>query len=672
MNPAPVLAIIAAVLVLPAWGDHGCGPGLEPVTKLADGSPACVMPDTVPVLVERGWGDVPAEGMHGMQDVAFSESDVRDAVRGALAEYARLGDGMFETVTASAAGYDASSPYVFVLRGSGEPIILAHGAAAHTVDTVATPLMQADRPYRQVLADLRAAGEAGTWIEYALNNPAVDVIQAKRSFLVLQDGYIFGSGYYSESPGAGIMGLQLPELDLTDEERRWLEDNPQIRVSYDPAWPPYEYYDSDGLAGLPTYYIPIFEGLTGADFVVVPTETWTGALDSIRDGSNHALLAVGIDEERTSYMAFTEPHTSLTWNIVALAGSEDPRPLEESSVGTIKNYAIQDWLDANQPGVQYASYENQAEAFGALSSGQIDSVLQVWGVAVATADAELRDFGPIGDRLDLAVGYPRDQEVLGSILQKAVAAVPEEARRAIESKAVFDLRVTDAERRWMAENPVLRVAYDPDAYPYEYATPDGVGGMSAQYLRILGDVAGFDFEIVRSGSWDEALGAAREGEADLIVMAVETPQRTAYLGFTAPHTLDDWNMLTLGTEPVDAGDLASMRVGVIKSYAIADWMSTNMPRVSLAPYDDHAAALGALSSGEIDVLVDSFSLAELVARGMGLEGLYDAGVIGEKVELSMAYPRGQEELGSILQKVLDTIPEEERRMITERALEDAG
>lgn len=57
---------------------------------------------------------------------------------------------------------------------------------------------------------------------------------------------------------------------------------------------------------------------------------------------------------------------------------------------------------------------------------------------------------------------------------------------------------------------------------------------------------------------------------------------------------------------------------------------------------------------------------------MGLEGLYDAGVIGEKVELSMAYPRGQEELGSILQKVLDTIPEEERRMITERALEDAG
>lgn len=38
-----------------------CGPGLEPVVKRADGSPACVRPATAAILVERGWAAEPPE-----------------------------------------------------------------------------------------------------------------------------------------------------------------------------------------------------------------------------------------------------------------------------------------------------------------------------------------------------------------------------------------------------------------------------------------------------------------------------------------------------------------------------------------------------------------------------------------------------------------------------------
>lgn len=672
MNLVPVLAAVAAVLLMPAaWGDHGCGPAFEPVTKLADGSAACVMPGTAQVLVERGWGEMPEGDDHKIRNVEFSASDVQEAVRAALSEYARLGDGMFDTVTASADSYDASSPYVFVLDDGQEPTIVAHGAAPDTVGTVATPLLQADRPYRQVLADLRAAGDIGTWIQYVLNNPAIDTIQTKDSFLVMEDGYIFGSGYYSESPGAGIMGFQLQDLDLTAEERVWLEDNPQIRVSYDPAATPYEYEDSNGLAGLPTYYIPIFEGLTGADFVVVPTETWTEALESMKDGSNDALLVITIDEPRTEYMSFTEPHTSATWDIVTLADGEDPRPLEEASVGTIENYAIEDWLDANRPDVAYTSYETTTAAFEALSSGEVDVLLQSRVLVEAVTDVPVRDFGPIGEEIRLAIGYPKDKEVLGSILQKSIAAVPEEARRTIEAQALFNRVLTDAERKWMAENPAIRVAYDPDFAPYEYQGPDGLEGLTPEYVKAFEKVTRLDLEIVESASWNDALDAAREGRADMLAMIAETPQRTAYFGFTEPHTKVDWNMVTTGSEQINPDDLASLKVGAVRDYAVVDWMSTNMPRVNIIQHDDHAAALSALSSGELDVLLDTFAVLQLAARDSGVDGLYDAGVIGDGLELSIAYPRGQAELGSILQKALDTISDEEKLAMADRAVSAA-
>lgn len=672
MNPVPVLAVLAAVFAMPAaLADHGCGPGFEPVTKMTDGSAACVMPGTAQVLAERGWGEVPTEGAHQVQNVEFSESDVQEAVRNALSDYARLGDGTFESITASAGAYDASAPYVFVLDDGSEPTILAHGAAADTVDTVATPLLQADRPYRQVLADLRAAGDAGTWVQYVLNNPATDTVQTKNSFLILQDGYIFGSGYYTDSEGDGIMGFQLPALDLTGEERQWLQDNPQIRVSYDPGAVPYEYEDADGLAGLPTYYMPIFEGLTGADFVQVPTATWTDALESMKDGSSDALLVVAIDEARTEYMEFTEPHTRATWDIVTLAGGEDPRPLEEASVGTVENYAIEDWLDANMPDVKYRSYETTAAAAEALSSGEIDTLLQARVLAEAATGEALRDFGPIGEAVELAVGYPKDQDVLGSILQKAVDAVPQEARRTMAAQAVFDWGLTAAERKWMAENPVIRVGFDSDFPPYEYVGgPDGIAGLTPQYIRMLEQVTRLDYYPAQFESWTDALDATKEGRADMLTVIAETPQRTAYLGFTEPHTTVDWNMITTGS-PVDIDDLASLKVGVVRDYAIGDWMSTNMPRVNLIEHDDHAAALGALSSGQIDVLLDTFEISQWAARDLDVDGLYDAGTIGDGLELSIAYQRGQEEFGSILQKALDTLSDEEKMAIAERAVSQA-
>ena len=39
--------------------------------------------------------------------------------------------------------------------------------------------------------------EAGAWANYMLTNPVTGEVENKRAWLILHDGLVFGSGYYS-------------------------------------------------------------------------------------------------------------------------------------------------------------------------------------------------------------------------------------------------------------------------------------------------------------------------------------------------------------------------------------------------------------------------------------------------------------------------------------------
>ena len=221
-------ALLATVLALAAVGvsgalslsayaaDHGairCMDEMVPVLKADDATTACVSQETATTLLERGWAaqilekELP-EPKDAMTETASERAKssnvqaVQDAVDEAMIMYSESGEASLAAITASAAQYDSSRPYVFVVELSEPPVIVAHGAFSEMVGTTATPLLQADRPYEQILEDVRS-GE-GTWTEYVFANPATGTEQSKRSWLVLQENYVFGSGYYEETGAQAV------------------------------------------------------------------------------------------------------------------------------------------------------------------------------------------------------------------------------------------------------------------------------------------------------------------------------------------------------------------------------------------------------------------------------------------------------------------------------------
>ena len=214
------VAVGAAAQMSPSTyaADHPeirCMDDMVPVLKADDTVTACVSENTATVLLERGWAmqilerqKLPEPAKDSMTDATMEQAQpsnvqaVQDAVAKAMSMYSESGTASLDAITASAAQYDSSKPYVFVVELSEPPVIVAHGAFSEMVGTTATPLLQADRPYEQILEDVRS-GE-GTWTEYVFANPATGTEQSKRSWLVLQDDYVFGSGYYEETDAKAV------------------------------------------------------------------------------------------------------------------------------------------------------------------------------------------------------------------------------------------------------------------------------------------------------------------------------------------------------------------------------------------------------------------------------------------------------------------------------------
>ncbi len=129
-----------------------------------------------------------------MQVASTPESIVQETVRQTISMYDADNHGTLERISAMAL---TDPHYPFVLNPDSLAVV-AHGANPHLVGTPSVLLANADRPTEVIIADLELYGY--TWAEYVFKNPQSGAEESKHSYLVLHDGYIFGSGYYMTTP----------------------------------------------------------------------------------------------------------------------------------------------------------------------------------------------------------------------------------------------------------------------------------------------------------------------------------------------------------------------------------------------------------------------------------------------------------------------------------------
>ncbi|MBY5943758.1 transporter substrate-binding domain-containing protein [Photobacterium rosenbergii] len=237
------------------------------------------------------------------------------------------------------------------------------------------------------------------------------------------------------------MFAQYGHLNLSQEERSWLEANPTITVGVHRDWAPYDFISEQSHhSGLTADLLKIIANELGVKFEVVSKPSYEALREAFINGDIMMLSALTETPEDALQMHFSAPYVDEPW---VLFGNADPALTQllsqgTSQVGTISGTAGESLLATLCLDCEMQSFPDQDSAFRALQSKQVDLVLTSLHHASPLLQSDyigqFRMQGQIlpDNLLPLSFAINYRHPILLNIINKALASIPSEEYSRLE------------------------------------------------------------------------------------------------------------------------------------------------------------------------------------------------------------------------------------------------
>ncbi len=234
------------------------------------------------------------------------------------------------------------------------------------------------------------------------------------------------------------------------------------------------------------------------------------------------------------------------------------------------------------------------------------------------------------------------------------------------------LYLSEEEKQWLEEHPVIRVGIDHNWPPIESVDEKGRHtGISASYLSLLEKKLGVRFEIDYSRRlWSDSLRAIGNKELDMLSRAAVTEKRKHNLVYSRSYMKQ--SIVIVADSDVgyvnDLGDLEGKRVAVVRSYATEEILRSRYPKIIPVPVDSSLEALKKVASGEAYACIEGLGVVSYLIEQHHFKHLRVVGETPYRYELAFAFREDWRMLASITDKVLSSITPSEYEEIHGRWL----
>ena len=212
----------------------------------------------------------------------------------------------------------------------------------------------------------------------------------------------------------------------------------------------------------------------------------------------------------------------------------------------------------------------------------------------------------------------------------------------------------------------MRLGFDTAWPPFEFLNEDNeYSGITSGYTELINKRLGINITPMKDLSWTQVVEQIKDGRVDIVSAVMRTPERETFLNFTKPYISFPIVIATRkeGNFFGDLADLKGKTVGVGKGYATVDILSRDYPDITLSEYPNIGDAMEALSAGQIDAVVDNLGVITYETDKLGLDNTKISAPTKYNFEIAMGVRKDWPELASILDKTIDTITEQERRVL---------
>jgi diguanylate cyclase (GGDEF)-like protein/PAS domain S-box-containing protein len=149
------------------------------------------------------------------------------------------------------------------------------------------------------------------------------------------------------------------------------------------------------------------------------------------------------------------------------------------------------------------------------------------------------------------------------------------------------------------------------------------------------------------------------------------PSRIGSMNFTKPYVLEPFVIATK-TDKLFVKDiqvLSNKKIGIVKDYAFIDVLKEKNPLISIINVKNTKEGLERVSSGELFGYIDALPTIGYAIQRYSYFDLKIAGKLESNIMLSIASRSDEPLLNTIMQKSLDSIPEEQKRTLIEKWIE---
>jgi polar amino acid transport system substrate-binding protein len=480
-----------------------------------------------------------------------------------------------------------------------------------------------------------------------------------------------------------------PVLELSPQERQWLAAHPNITVSNEFDWPPFDFVISGKPQGFGIDLMNLIAERSGFSFTYINGYTWDELVRMFFDGQIDVLHSLSPTPERVEKTFFSPPYYH-SKNVLILRSDTDEtndlNELEGKIIALPRGWSSIQFLQKNYPGIHIIEVDSSRQALEYVDQGKVFATIEQEGIAAYF----MKKFGFHDLKLSkwieneelqrtssMHFAVLHDKPLLFSILDKALATIQPDELDNLAQKwfgregrqiGIEDIGLTPAEKIFLQEKRSITYCVSPENMPFEAIQNDHLTGMLSDFLEIFSEQLNTSFTLVPTTSLAESLAQARNGACDILPMINQTVKRKAFLDFTTPYLTYDIAIITREQEGFigNLGDLSGRRVAIPAEVFTGDIVSRNYPKINLVLPPSTQQCLLQLSSGQVDAAVLSLPAATFHIRHMGLNDLKVAGYSGMKDIIRIGVQKDNTQLHSIMSKVARSIPVQDIETVNQK------
>ncbi len=220
---------------------------------------------------------------------------------------------------------------------------------------------------------------------------------------------------------------------------------------------------------------------------------------------------------------------------------------------------------------------------------------------------------------------------------------------------------------WLESAPTVTVGCEKDWAPYDFVDAKGrYQGIAEEYLQIIAEQTGIQFEYYIGESWNSLLEMTKERKVDLLPSLYRTPEREIFLLYTPPYNRVTNFVFTLaGQQEIDSFEsLEGRTVALVDGYSTVDEMRSRFPAIPIITKPSIREALLTLITGTADAYIGDINSTGFAINENSLTGIEAiAPAPFDSLDIHMGIRKDWPELHEIICAVLDSLSAADHNLI---------